>query len=309
MCPTHVNIVQRMLTLRTLAIVFCAARLGAQSAPTEPAPGRLITVGSHKMHIRCVGPESNGPTVILEAGGGGSSKSWTKVLAVLPQGLRACAYDRAGQAWSEPGPAPRTFHQEVFELHELLAAAKITGPYVLVGQSIGGVNARLYAEQYDRDVAGMVLVDATHEEDVNYSMRVNNWVRMRDLSAGRSVPAPKLEGKVSTQYDPAEDYMAEEFEQLHRAREAKPAPLGDRPLVVLAAGKRPTPPGTADSLWTRLRKLKDEQQQELARLSRNSRFTVDPTSAHNMQDDDPALVARAIEDVVRAASTKGRLAP
>jgi pimeloyl-ACP methyl ester carboxylesterase len=81
--------------------------------------------------------------VIFEAGGGAFSKDWTAVQSLLKARVRSCAYDRAGLGWSEPGPAPRTMSQEVFELHALLDAARISGPVILVGQSMGALNVRL----------------------------------------------------------------------------------------------------------------------------------------------------------------------
>src|SRR4051812_3226828 len=90
--------------------------------PPGPAPGVLVDIGGHKLHILCVGPSNRKPTVILEAGGGRSSSDWSKAQNLLSAEVRTCAYDRAGSGRSEPGPAPRTMKQEVFELHALLEA-------------------------------------------------------------------------------------------------------------------------------------------------------------------------------------------
>jgi len=152
----------------------------AQAPQPGPAPGLLVDIWAHKMFIRCVGPVGGGPTVILEAGGGGSSNAWSRVQGLLSPHVRSCAYDRAGLGRSEPGPAPRTTRQEAFELHALLEAAKIPGPFVLVGHSIGGLLVRLYAEQYGSSVVGFVLVDPTHESDVLGSVRCGGWVRLRE---------------------------------------------------------------------------------------------------------------------------------
>jgi hypothetical protein len=114
--------VRRLLNPSVLGIVFVllgasAARSSAQTPPAGPAPGILVDVGGHKMHIRCLGPAATRPTVTLEAGGGGYSNVWSSVQDLLSTRMRTCAYDRAGSGWSEPGPAPRTMRQEVFELH------------------------------------------------------------------------------------------------------------------------------------------------------------------------------------------------
>ena len=96
--------------------------------------------------------------------------------------------------------------------------------------------------------------------------------------------------------------MAEEYQQMYLARKANPEPLGNLPLVVLGAGKRAKPPGTSDEKWKELRHERDQQVQDLAHLSRNSRFILDPSSSHAIHNDDPQLVARAIQEVIEAAS-------
>jgi len=121
-----------------LALMFCTVIAGfsQSSAPLGPAPGKMIDVDGHKLHIHCVGPHDAKPAVILEAGGGTFSRDWAAVQRLLAERVRTCAYDRAGPGWSDLGPAPRTLAQEVFELHTLLESAKISGPFVLVGQSL-----------------------------------------------------------------------------------------------------------------------------------------------------------------------------
>jgi len=289
--------------------VSWAERTMAQKPPSGPAPGVLVDIGGHKLHLRCVGPAGAGPTVILEAGGGGFSRDWSLVQDLLSSRVRTCAYDRAGLGWSEPGPAPRTMRQEVFELHALLEAAKVAGPFVLVGQSIGGLLVRLYTEQYGGDVVGVVLVDPTHESDMLGSVRYGGLVRLREKATGRAVPEPRREGKASTQYNPDDDYLAEELQQLYLSRKANPEPLGKRPLIVLGAGKRPAPPGTPEDLWAQLRVEKDGQRIDLSRLSSNSKFVLDPASSHAIQIDNPQLVARAIEEVLAALSKGAHLVP
>jgi pimeloyl-ACP methyl ester carboxylesterase len=291
------------LPIFVILLGFSSASI-AQTPPSGPAPGALIDIGGHKLHLLCVGPSNRRPTVILEAGGGGSSRDWSQVQNLLSANVRTCAYDRAGSGWSEAGPAPRTMRQEVFELHALLEAAKVPGPFVLVGQSIGGLLVRLYTEQYGSEVVGLVLVDPTHESDMLGSARYGGWVRLREKAAARPVPEPRREGRPSKQYNPEDDYLAEEFQQIYLSRKTNPEPLGKRPLIVLAAGKRQRPPGTPDDLWAQIRVEKDGQKVDLSRLSSNSKFVLDPSSGHNIQADNPQLVARAIEEVL-AAVTKG----
>ncbi len=124
-----------------------------------PPPGRMVDVGSHQLHLLCTGAGS--PTVILETGLGATSSAWALVQPSVAATTHVCAYDRAGLGWSQPGPEPRDARQIVTELHRLLEAAEVPGPYVLVGHSNGGLYSRLYASTYPTDVVGMVLVEAT----------------------------------------------------------------------------------------------------------------------------------------------------
>jgi pimeloyl-ACP methyl ester carboxylesterase len=198
--------------------------------------------------------------------------------------------------------------QEVFELHALLSAVKEAPPYVMAGQSLGGLLVRLYAEARPGDVAGVVLVDPTHESGVLGSGRYGGIVRLREKAAGRPVPAPRRSLAPATPEDPTADYMAEEFQLLYLARQRVPRTLGQRPLVVLAAGKRPAPPpGIAEDVWKTLRDERDEQVRDLVDLSSNARFVRDPASGHAIHRDNPALVARSIEDVLDAVVNGTRL--
>lgn len=153
--------------------------------PEYSPPGKLLDVGGFHLHLNCTG--KSGPAVVLIAGAGDFSFDWGLVQPDVSRFTRVCSYDRAGLAWSDPGPTPRTMRQEVFELHTLLEVARVKAPYVLVGHSIGGLIARVYAEQYAGEVAGMVLVDSTHEDTT--LLYQGKLVRVRDGARGVAVPA------------------------------------------------------------------------------------------------------------------------
>jgi pimeloyl-ACP methyl ester carboxylesterase len=248
--------------LKALAYILGAALVIGQSAD------RLVNIGEHRLFLSCSGTPGNGPTVILEAGGGGTSAEWSAVREQLAPTVRTCAYDRAGSGRSDVGPKPRTLRQETFELHALLQAAGEKPPFVMAGQSLGGLLVRLYAAAHPADVVGIVLVDPTHESGVLGSSRYGGFARLREKAAGLPVPEPRRSIGGEPPADPAADYLAEEFQQIHLARQRTLRTLGDRPLVVLAAGKRPAPPpGVADELWKTLRDERDVQVQDLAELS------------------------------------------
>src|SRR5215813_6626592 len=92
-----------------------------------PSPGKLVDVGGRKLHLYCAGPSSgqqaSSPTVVLIAGGGAFSVDWALVQPKVAQDTRVCSYDRAGLAWSDPGPADETVEQTLSDLHTLLKNA------------------------------------------------------------------------------------------------------------------------------------------------------------------------------------------
>jgi pimeloyl-ACP methyl ester carboxylesterase/membrane protease YdiL (CAAX protease family) len=129
-----------------------------------PPPGRMVNVGGHRLHLQVMGEEHTGPTVILDAGMASFSTNWHWVQSELASSIRVVAYDRAGLGWSEPGPQPRDARQSATELHLALQGAGIGGPYVVVGHSYGGLVSRVFADLYLDEVAGVVLVDASHPD-------------------------------------------------------------------------------------------------------------------------------------------------
>ena len=214
--------------------------------------------------------------VIFEAGGGGTSAAWKSVQKALPTTIRACAYDRAGSGKSDPGPEPRNMDAEVADLHALLARADISAPVVFVGHSLGGILARLYVHKYPDSVAGVLLVDPTDEDDLVFNTKVDRWLMVRELDGA----------------------LGDGARGAAKLRQTDPAPLGDRPLIVIGAGKRVQPPGTTAEQWVQMRSARDRRVEALSKLSRNSRFIRDPTSSHNVQQDNPKLVATAVQELV-----------
>jgi pimeloyl-ACP methyl ester carboxylesterase len=141
------------------------SRAKARLAAKYPPPGQIVDVGGYRLHINCQGsPMPGSPTVVMEGGNAESCLTWAAVQPEVARFARVCTYDRAGLGWSERSPKPRTASNITEELHTLLAKAGVEPPYVLVGHSIGGMFVRYYAHRYPDQVAGMVLVDAAHEE-------------------------------------------------------------------------------------------------------------------------------------------------
>ena len=271
------------IILALLVGQFVSARQAPGGSAPSPVGDALVDIGGRRLHVSCTG--AGNPTVILEAGLGrvASSTIWKAVQPAVAEITRVCAYDRAGRGTSDPDPRTatefRTGRAAVEDLRLLLRAASITGPYVLVGHSLGGAYTRLYAGQFPQDVVGMVLVDASHEEQ-NVSFK----------SAGYSEP-PEPTGQNPERTDLSA--VLEELRQAHwRA---------DIPLVVLSHGRKLPLPNTSDEVLTRVEAAWLELQRELASRSSRGRLVIAQRSGHNVQNDEPELVVEAIREVVAAA--------
>jgi pimeloyl-ACP methyl ester carboxylesterase len=265
------------------------------------------------MYLECRG--SGGPTVILEAGYRNNAEIWDMV--ALPAGTagdavwpgvaafsRVCAYDRPGTmgvgvSRSDPVPQPRTAADAVTDLHALLTAAKVPGPYVLVGHSLGGLIVRLYASTYPDEVAGMVLVDALPEglwEGLQAALTPAQWDLYNQLST--QTPAG-LEDYAELEWVDFE----ESFAQVGDA--AATAPMRPMPLVVLSYG-RPLqdeiPPNAlpSDYPFDTFDRVRAEHQRALATLVPGARFVVATESGHYIQVQQPDLVIEAVHQVVAA---------
>jgi pimeloyl-ACP methyl ester carboxylesterase len=129
-----------------------------------PPPGQFADAGGFRLHLQTSGEETAKPTVILDAGMVSFSSNWAWVQPEAAKVTRVVAYDRAGLGWSEASPNPRDAQTSARELHTALQNAGISGPYVVVGHSFGGLTMRAFADLYAEETAGMVLVDASHPD-------------------------------------------------------------------------------------------------------------------------------------------------
>jgi pimeloyl-ACP methyl ester carboxylesterase len=140
-----------------VVISFCAAAQTAVESPELLKKNLFDIGGGRHMNMVCIGEGS--PTVVFDYGLGSHLLHWQKVQQPVSAFTRACFYDRAGYGYSDSSPRPSMAENVVDDLHSLLAKAGITEPVVLVGHSIGGLYATLYADKYLDQVAGLVLID------------------------------------------------------------------------------------------------------------------------------------------------------
>ena len=250
---------------------------------------KLVDVGGgRKLHITCSGMNIAGsPTVLLEAGAGNPASIWNRVQPEVAKFTRVCSYDRAGLGSSAPVPAPRTIVALTEDLHTLLGSAKVTGPYVMVGHSLGGILVRLYASYYPAEVAGMVLVESSHEDEPDRSMAL--------------IPADTLK-EMLKQAKP-EDLVLRSAERIDNC---SIRPLmnalnwhGDIPLIVLTQGKPYGPDMVAvPTIAPKAYQLHLDLQRELASRSPKGKQIMAGKSGHFIHQDEPELVIAAIRQII-----------
>lgn len=281
---------------------------------THPAPGALIDIGGRRLHLDCTG--AGGPTVVLESGLGGTSANWARITTEIRSTTRVCAYDRAGQGWSEDVDAPQDGAAIASDLHALLSAAGEPGPYVMVGHSAGGPYVMTYAAAHPDDVAGMVLLDAMSPDEftelpgfaseqsmmrrglgVLPSLARVGVARVLPASIWSSLPEPQASQVRAFASSPRGMRNMRDEQSMYPTvfRQAKAlASLGSKPLVVVAAS------ASLDehAEWMTL-------QSQLAALSSDSRLRVADSSHAGLVDDVRAseVSVDAISDVVRALRT------
>jgi pimeloyl-ACP methyl ester carboxylesterase len=299
-----------LLTLGTVGTLYESAAEARDVRAFTP-PGQMVDVGGHRLHINCVGTGS--PTVVIDAGWGDWSPAWGNAVqpGVAPT-TRVCTYDRAGYGFSEPGPLPRTADRIARELHTLLERADVPGPYVIVGHSLGGAHARVFAHEYPADVAGVVLIDSMNPLSAAPSTATaappadetsqGDWLITLPARVGllRALAAPlglkaDLAPGVADAY--AASWVTPRHWQVWIVDEGRGMPvslaqaraitsLGATPLIVLTAGREHGA-------------VHDAEQAALLKLSSNSQQLFAAQSGHNIQVDQPAAAVDAIVRMVQ----------
>ena len=302
-----------------------------------PQQGKSVRLEDFSLNLDCSGQGS--PTVILDSGLGVPAVGWKFVQQDVAKFTRVCSYDRAGYGWSDAAPLPRTSAQIVKELHALLEAAGEKGPYVLAGHSFGGYNIRVYNGSYPNDVSGMVLVDASHEDQTSRmppSLQAFMDKQVASLKWQKLLAPVLIRLGIARLTDDDSDGfgLSKEFRQEIRylglqskfvdatiaeleafsesAGQVRAAGnLGDKPLIVLTAGKsvdeKSLPKGIPVKEMDDFRAIwMNELQVREARLSTAGKQVIVPDSDHMIPFERPDAVVAAIREVCAAAGARSR---
>ncbi len=278
-----------------------------------PPPGQFIKMHGKKIHYFRTG--TKGPIIILDAGLGADHQWWWLVQDEVAKFAQVISFDRPGYGWSAAAKTPRTSENIVSELHDLLQAARLTAPYILVGHSFGGANMRLYANTYREEVAGLILVDACHEdqnfeEDLsnknilarckNYLLNstlshyvgISRWFMAESLEPFFSSLMPQLLqntiiAKASSikslkTRDNEMMHLKKSFSQLKRSKNS----LEDKPVIVISAEET-----NNDPQW-------QQYQKQLVSLSKKGKQIIAKSSSHMVNVDKPEVIIEAIKEVI-----------
>lgn len=311
-----------------LLMSACEARGPARTA--APEGERIRLADGRRLYLHCLG--QGAPTVILDAGYGGTSKAWVKVQPEVAKTHRVCAYDRPGYGLSDPGPMPRDGEAVARDLDHALRRARVGGPFIVVGHSAGALYMRLFAERRPRDVVGMVLVDPSVEHQnlrfaAVFGAGAGDLTKQRDraqrcLDAAERGDLPSSDPILAPCASPAKpgapptkinkDLFRTQISELDTLWGATSDEIdagrqdyGDMPLIVLTADGTyaglPQPARqAAGRLWLALHA-------ELAARSRRGQPRLVTGSSHMMIFDQPKAIIAAIHEVsAQAAATPSR---
>ncbi|MEV4319482.1 alpha/beta hydrolase [Actinocrispum sp. NPDC049592] len=294
-----------------------------------PPPGELVDIGGRRMHVLRSG--GRGPVVVVQPGLGTPALEWVRVQDAVAARSDASVIvvDRGGIGWSDPAAWPRTPAAMAGELDSLITALRIEGPVIMVGHSLGGLVARVFAARHPDRVAELILVDASHEDNTRVLSRLDPKMGVRDLwtlavshrarvlglyrarvalglvpglrkRASQEVPADLVDAHIARSLTTAlrravvQEALGMIFGMTTPRTLARH--FGDLPITVVTAG----PDGREQwfPAWEQL-------QADFLTMSSNTRQVRASHTTHNINVDDPDLVAAAILAAIARSRTSG----
>lgn len=317
-----------------VVLMALALSSGWAAANEFAVPHQLIDVGGgRKMNLYCSG--SGTPAVVFDAPAGDAGWAWHRVQPEVARHTRACIFDRAGFGFSDSSAQPNTAESVAADLHKLLTAAGEKGPYIMVGNSLGGANVQVFTYRYPQLVQGLVLVEAQHEDETARLDKVSGgkikqfYAMVADQNKycqnaaeqgfdkhgekqlqcigeplqnyGPQLGAAILASELKPSYWRAKsaeyDAMPVSDEQLRKLRR----PFGDIPVVVLTRGISPyAVPGQPQSAANKA--FEDENvlvQKAFTTLSPRSTQRIVAGAGHTIQADKPEAVVDAVLEVLK----------
>jgi pimeloyl-ACP methyl ester carboxylesterase len=283
---------RRIVLIMVVAVLLGSCSGASESAKSDGTPpattqaaatGQIegsFDVGGHKLHLRCQGTGSPGwPTVVYLHGLGGDGSDVTSINTPLASKARVCTYDRLNVGRSDSDPDRHTGADSVADLHALLEAAGVQGPYLLVGFSFGGLLAIMYAATYPDQVMGLVSLDGSLPTDDQVD---------------QLIPAAERAQVMAEQ-----DANQERVEFYRTVDQAKTlvAKVPDVPVTYLAARPVELPPN-----WPvkRMRAFIAAKQAQFTKTVPNGRL-VEVQSSHDIDLEQPELVIQEIQRILEMA--------
>lgn len=285
---------------------YCFDRVAtARDRRTYPAKGDLVTVNGRAIHLYCTGEGT--PSVVLDAGGFDSLDQWQLAQPVVARMTRVCSYDRPGYGWSDRSRGPQDAKSIAAELHAALLAKGVSAPYVVVGHSVSGLYARAFAAAYPAEVVGMVLDDSVHPDELrefpsHFPHHPLLFGALR-LTAPLGIPRLIHFCKQTGARPDCSRFVRTVLGNLSDTEKSYAevsllGGLGSTPLVVLAhdpaVGLDKRTNASLETSWSKW-------QTQLSKLSSNSVLIVVKGAGHEIQTEQPAVVADAIKFVIAAA--------
>jgi pimeloyl-ACP methyl ester carboxylesterase len=252
----------------------------------------LVDIGSHSLHMVRAGDGT--PTVVVDVGIGARSEEYASIRDRISRVTSVITYDRAGYGRSEMGPLPRDAGRAADELHALLQAASILGPYILVGHSLGGLHMQIFAGRYPDEVAGMVLLDPPPLDWI----RGESYTDLLEMAEGMTAEWQSIADGGGENADFFRTIASEHREMLGRSAEQAAAveSFGDLPLVVIAAG---VPNPAFGDIAEEYQRYWIEQSRMIAAKSTHGELVLAEDSTHRLHTDAEELVVQCIMKMLK----------
>ncbi|WP_157735666.1 alpha/beta fold hydrolase [Granulosicoccus antarcticus] len=280
-----------------LSLAHAASDSPAVLAPPHEMQGEFVNLDGFRLRVDCQG--QGDVTILFEPGLGGSAFEWRPLQQMLMSRATVCVYDRAGYGWSTRSPKPRTARYLAMEADQMLTAMNIKGPLILVAHSFGGFIARMLALQRSEQLIGLVLIDTSHELQLE---RLEKLKGSSMMPKGASFVISPPEIPAALPVDVQEDIRR--FSRTRKTYAALHAEMGgfresayqvrrsrvevSCPVIVIRRGKDLHASEYKGDLKTA---VWEELQQDLASLSPLGKVVVAQQSGHHVHADQPELVA------------------